>query len=208
MPASGVPPLGLAPGEFSASKLVSTHKRRSRALSFVDRHGLWSDAQMRRGGGGQSDRSKEPQTGALLIPDQHGVLRGKTLVAAEASRALRNGVTMTSTLFAKDTSHRSVFPVFEAGGGMGLSEMGGAGNFVMVADPETFRVLPWAESTGWLLCDCYFLNGQQVPIATRQLYRDALAKLAKAGFDYLVGLEVEFHLFKIEDFRLACATLT
>src|SRR5215468_8875932 len=68
------------------------------------------------------------------FPDQHGVLRGKTLVAAEASRALRNGVTMTSTLFAKDTSHRSVFPVFEAGGGMDLPEMGGAGNFIMVAD--------------------------------------------------------------------------
>jgi glutamine synthetase len=60
-----------------------------------------------------------------------------------------------------------VFPVFEAGGGMGLPEMGGAGNFVMVADPETFRVLPWAENTGWLLCDCYFPNGKQVPIATR-----------------------------------------
>ena len=142
------------------------------------------------------------------FPDQHGVLRGKTLVAADASRALRGGVTMTSTLLAKDTSHRNVFPVFEAGGGMGLPEMGGAGNFVMVADPQTFRVLPWAENTGWLLCDCYFPNGKQVPIATRQLYRDALAKLAKAGFDYLAGLEVEFHLFKIEDARLAPETLT
>ncbi len=74
---------------------------------------------------------------------------------------------MTSTLLAKDTSHRTVFPVFEAGGGMGLPEMGGAGNFVMVADPETFRVLPWADSTGWLLCDCYFPNGKKVPLATR-----------------------------------------
>jgi glutamine synthetase len=78
----------------------------------------------------------------------------------------------------------------------------------MVADPETFHVLPWAENTGWLLCDCYFPNGKRVPIATRQLYRDALAKLAKAGFDYLAGLEVEFHLFKIEDLRLAPETIT
>ena len=188
---------------------MSTHKRRSRALSFVDRHGLWSDAQAR--AAVEVDKTIGQKSLELLrfsFPDQHGVLRGKTLVAAEGSRALRNGVTMTSTLFAKDTSHRNVFPVFEAGGGMGLSEMGGAGNFVMVADPETFRVLPWEQNAGWLLCDCYFPNGKQVPIATRQLYRDALAKLTNAGFDYCAGLEVEFHLFKIEDLCLAPETLT
>lgn len=188
---------------------MSTRKRRSLALSFVERHVLWSDAQAR--AAGAVDKAIGQNNLELVrfsFPDQHGVLRGKTLVAAEAPRALRNGVTMTSTLFAKDTSHRSVFPVFEAGGGMDLPEMGGAGNFVMVADPETFRVLPWAQNTGWVLCDCYFPNGKQVPIATRQLYCDALAKLAQAGFDYLAGLEVEFHLFKIEDFCLAPETLT
>jgi glutamine synthetase len=41
-----------------------------------------------------------------------------------------------------------------------------------------------------------------VPLSTRQLYRDALAKLGKAGFDYCAGLEVEFHLFKIEKANL------
>src|SRR5262252_744281 len=182
---------------------MSCRKRRLSALSFVERHDLWSEAQAR--AAAAVDKTISQNTLELVrfaFPDQHGVLRGKTLVAAEASRALRSGVTMTSTLLAKDTSHRNVFPVFEAGGGMGLPEMGGAGNFVMVADPETFRVLPWAENTGWLLCDCYFSNGKAVPIATRQLYRKALAKLAQAGFDYLAGLEVEFHLFKIEDLRL------
>jgi glutamine synthetase len=175
---------------------------------FVERHGLWSDAQVRAAAAvDKTIRRHKLELVRFSFPDQHGVLRGKTLVAAEASRALRSGVTMTSTLFAKDTSHRNVFPVFEAGAGMGLAEMGGAGNFVMVADPETFRLLPWAENTGWLLCDCYFPNGKQVPIATRTLYRNALAKLVKAGFDYVAGLEVEFHLFKIEDLRLAPETL-
>jgi glutamine synthetase len=136
------------------------------------------------------------------FPDQHGVLRGKTLIAGEAAEALRNGVTMTSTLFAKDTAHRTVFPVFESGAGIGVPEMGGAGKFIMVADPRTFRTLPWADKTGWVLCDCYFANGRKVPIATRQLYCDALAKLRKAGFDYVAGIEIEFHLFKIEDTRL------
>ncbi len=165
---------------------MSSHKRRSLALNFVDRHGLWSDAQTRAATAVEKTISqKNLELVRFSFPDQHGILRGKTLVAAEALRALRSGVTMTSTLLAKDTSHRTVFPVFEAGAGMGVPEMGGAGNFVMVADPETFRVLPWAENTGWVLCDCYFPNGKKVPIATRHFYRDALAKLAKAGFDYL-----------------------
>jgi glutamine synthetase len=190
---------------------MSSRARRPSAakFSFVARHGLWSDAQARAAAAvDKAIRRQGLELVRFSFPDQHGVLRGKTLVAADASRALRSGVAMTSTLLAKDTSHRNVFPVFEAGGGMGLPEMGGAGNFVMVADPETFRVLPWAENTGWLLCDCYFPNGKPVPIATRRLYREALAKLASAGFDYLAGLEVEFHLFKIEDARLAPETLT
>ena len=179
------------------------------APSFVERHGLWNDAQAL--AAEAVDKAISQQNLQLVrfsFPDQHGVLRGKTLVASAASRALRSGVSMTSTLLAKDTSHRNVFPVFAAGAGMNVPEMGGAGNFLMVADPETFRVLPWAESTGWVLCDCYFANGKAVPIATRRLYRDALARLAAAGLDYCAGLEVEFHLFKIEDLRLAPATLT
>jgi glutamine synthetase len=177
---------------------MSSQMRRALALNFVDRHGLWNDAQARAAAGIEKTiAQQELELIRFSFPDQHGILRGKTLVASEAVRALRSGVTMTSTLFAKDTSHRTVFPVFEAGAGMGVPEMGGAGNFIMVADPETFRVLPWADKTGWFLCDSYFTNGKAVPIATRQLYRDALAKLAAAGFDYHAGLEVEFHLFKI-----------
>jgi glutamine synthetase len=177
--------------------------------SFVERHGLWSAAQARAAALVDKKIGRDNlELVRFSFPDQHGVLRGKTLLAAEAADAMRRGVTMTSTLLAKDTAHFTVFPVFEAGAGMAIPEMGGAGNILMVADPETFRVLPWAENTGWLLCDCYFANGKPVPIATRRLYREALVKLAGAGFDYCAGLEVEFHLFKIEDLRLKPETLT
>ena len=188
---------------------MSSHKRRSSRLSFVDRHDLWTGAQARAATAVEKAIKRHKlELVRFSFPDQHGILRGKTLVASEAVRAMRDGVTMTTTLLSKDTSHRNVFSVFGAGGGMGIPEMEGAGNFVMVADPETFRVLPWAENTGWLLCDCYFPNGRPVPIATRALYRDALAKLAMAGFDYFAGLEVEFHLFKIEDLNLSPESLT
>ena len=121
---------------------------------------------------------------------------------------MRAGVSMTTTLLAKDTAHKSVFPVFTAGGGFGMAEMEGGADFVMVADPATFHVLPWAENTGWLLCDIYFSNGKPVPFSTRALYRDALKVLTKAGYDFVAGLEVEFHLFKLENPRLAPADAT
>jgi glutamine synthetase len=89
-----------------------------------------------------------------------------------------------------------------------MGEMQGGSDFVMVADPSTFQVLPWANNTGWLLCDIYFGNGRPVPFSTRAIARDALATLGKAGFDFLAGLEVEFHLFKLENPRLSPADAT
>jgi glutamine synthetase len=72
-----------------------------------------------------------------------------------------------------------------------------------VADPLTFRILPWAPGAGWLLCDLHFADGRPVPFATRQLYRTVLDQLAQRGYDYVAGLEVEFHLFKLDDAKMA-----
>jgi glutamine synthetase len=184
-------------------------KPAAKSRDFVARHGLWSAAQER--AARQVERAIKQNDLELVrfsFADQHGVLRGKTLLASEVASALRNGVTMTTTLLAKDTSHKTVYPVFTPGGGFAMDEMQGGGDFVMVADPSTFRVLPWAEKTGWLLCDIHFTNGKPVPFSTRARCRDALDTLAKAGFDFCAGLEVEFHLFKLEDPRLAPADAT
>lgn len=138
----------------------------------------------------------------LVFADQHGILRGKTLLAGEIPSAFDSGCTITTTLLAKDTSHKTVYPVFTEGGGFGLEEMTGAGDFVLLPDPETFRVLPWAPDTGWLLCDIYFPTGQAVPFSTRRMLDTALSGLADAGYDYVSGLEVEFYVFKMEDPKL------
>jgi len=172
-------------------------------LSFVKKHGLWSAEQadaaahLRR-----IVEEKGLETIRLSFPDQHGLLRGKTLIAGEALNALESGCSITTTLLAKDTSHRTVFPVFTAGGGFGMSEMQGGGDLLMVADPTTFKILPWAPSTGWLLCDLYFADGRAVPFATRGLFRSVLERLAARGYDFKAGLEVECHVFKVEDPRL------
>jgi glutamine synthetase len=138
----------------------------------------------------------------VAFPDQHGLLRGKVLMAGEAAGALAGGVSITSSLFAKDTSNKTVFPVWSAGGGFGLSAFEGAGDVVMVPDPATFRILPWAHKTGWLLADVYLPDGRPLPYATRHVYRTALSRLAQAGYDYVAGLEVEFHVFRLESDRM------
>jgi glutamine synthetase len=172
--------------------------------TFVERHGLWTDEQASAAASFEKTISEQNlEVVRFSFADQHGVLRGKTLVAAQAASAMRNGVTMTTTLLAKDTSHRTVFPVFTAGGGFAMPEMEGGVDFLMVADPATFRVLPWAAHTGWVLCDIYFPDGRPVPFSTRQLYRDQLARLARSGFEYTAGIEVEFHLFRLENAKLA-----
>src|ERR1700691_6014624 len=183
--------------------------RKPRAGDFVDRYGLWTPEQTRAARAvAQRIKKDKLELVRFSFADQHGVLRGKTLVAADALGALGGGVTMTTTLLAKDTAHKTAYPVFTAGGGFDMAEMQGGGDFIMVADPTTFKVLPWAPNTGWLLCDIYFGNGKPVPFSTRQILRDALSRLAAEGFDVRAGLEVEFHLFKLENPRLTPADAT
>ncbi|WP_439364865.1 glutamine synthetase family protein [Bradyrhizobium sp. DASA03005] len=169
-------------------------------MTFVARHALWSDEQR---DAAQRMRhiaeEKNLEVIRLAFPDQHGILRGKTIVASEAIASLESGCSITTTMLAKDTSHRTVFPVFTAGGGFGMKEMEGAADVLMVADPTSFRVLPWAPTTGWVLCDLYFNDGRPVPFATRGLYKRVLGELGTRGHDFVAGLEVEFHIFRLDD---------
>ncbi len=135
----------------------------------------------------------------LSFADQHGILRGKTIMANDLISAMESGVTMTTTLLAKDTSHKTIYPVWSEGGGFGLKLMSGAGDFVMLPDPETFRVLPWVEKTGWLLCDLYFPDGSPVALSTRALLSKTLEDLKAEGYIATIGLEVELHLFHLRD---------
>lgn len=174
--------------------------------SFVDRHGLWSNEQHSQA----AEIARRIDTEGLEVvrfsfADQHGILRGKTLIADEAIKALKSGVSITSTLLLKDTSHRTVFPVFSAGGGLGLTELQGAADVTMVADPATFTVLPFAHKTGWVLCDIVFPDGRKTPFGTRDILHRALAHAADHGFSVKTGLEVEVHLFELSNENLSLA---
>jgi glutamine synthetase len=131
--------------------------------------------------------------------DLHGATRGKTLTAKAAIRALDEGIGMVSTLMLKDTSDRTAFKVFEPGGTAGLDGFSFANNLVLLPDPGSFRQLPWAKGTGWMQAQPWFQDAKPVELDTRRILQAALARLAKAGLAMKCGLEVEFHIYRIED---------
>ena len=79
--------------------------------------------------------------------------------AAVLDGGSRSGVTAPCSLLLKDTSGKSVFSVFSADTGVGLAGFSGAGDIVLVPDPTTFRVLPWAPRHRLVLCDVHFPDG-------------------------------------------------
>ncbi|NKB21645.1 MAG: glutamine synthetase [Alphaproteobacteria bacterium] len=175
---------------------VSSHGRGR----FADRFGLLTADQKKQNAEIiQRVKAEGLEVVRLSFADQHGILRGKTIMADDLLSAMEGGVTMTTTLLAKDTSHKTIYPVWSEGGGFGLEAMTGAGDFVMLPDSSTFRVLPWVEATGWLLCDLYFPDGETVPFSTRALLQRTVGDLAAAGYSASIGLEVEFHLFHLRD---------
>jgi glutamine synthetase len=131
--------------------------------------------------------------------DVHGSLRGKTWVTSELASAFKDGMGLVSTLLLKDTSDRTVYKVFEADVKSELPGFEGASNVMLLPDPSTFKILPWAEKTGWLLCQPWFPNGQAVAYDSRRILQSALAKLATHGWGMKCGLEVEFHIYKLKN---------
>jgi glutamine synthetase len=134
--------------------------------------------------------------------DLHGVLRGKTLTLEALPAALARGIGMVSTIVLKDTSDRTAFKVFEPGALEGLPGFGSANNLILMPQPASLKLLPWAPGTAWLRADAQFEDGRPLNVDARGCLQAALARLAERGFTLRCGLEVEFHIYRIDDARL------
>ncbi|HYV81792.1 MAG TPA: glutamine synthetase family protein [Streptosporangiaceae bacterium] len=166
---------------------------------FVAQHGLYTPEQQA-AAGELADRIRELglRTVRLIVVDQHGIPRGKALDPAVAIAAMRNGLDFSGAIYSLDSGNQVFVPAFAAGGGFGIDELTGFPDVVLVPDPATFQVLPWADRTGWMLCDVYFSSGEPMPLDGRGLMRRQLAALGEAGLDYLAGIEVEYYIVKNE----------
>ena len=111
--------------------------------------------------------------------------------------ALENGHNINPATSTLDSANARTFASFIRGGGFGLDEMTGSPNLIVVPDPATFRVLPWAPGVGWILGDEYFNSGVPFHFSPRQLLRRQLRRFADKGLSCIVGLEIEWYLLRV-----------
>lgn len=163
---------------------------------FVTEFGLWSDEQAE-----AAERIEacldDVAFVRLAFCDPHGLARSKTLTAGTFRSALRNGVDFSPGPFIFDTGH-AVAVDFLGEPGVGVDEISGAGNFVLVPDPTTFQILPHVEPrTAWVLGDEYLREGTPHPLSARHVLRDVCARYAARDLTPVVGLEVEWYLTRL-----------
>lgn len=167
---------------------------------FIERFNLWNVKQIEAVEKIQTIiKEQDLRLIRVAWADQHGISRAKTLTIPAFLGALKEGIDFNTGPLFFDTANAIVYNPFIKGGGFELDEMTGCPNYSLVPDPLTFKVLPWAKQTGWILCDAYLKNGNPLPFDSRQICKQALKALNNKGYDLLSGLEVEFSLTKIID---------
>ncbi len=152
------------------------------ATGFVKAHGLYTE-QQQAAAEEVAARIREAglRTVRIIVVDQHGVPRTKHLSGEAAISAMRNGSDFSGAIYSLDTGNCVFPPAFAEGGGFGIPEMTGFPDISIVPDPTTFRILPWADRTGWMLCDAYFSNGKPMPLDGRAQLRQQLERLRAGG---------------------------
>ncbi len=167
------------------------------SVGFVERHGLWDEGR-REAAADLEERLDALEFVRVGFGDPHGLMRSKTLTVEAFKVALRNGLDMSPGPFVFDTGHAVGVDFFAPEGGIGVPELTGAGDFLVVPDPLTFRVLPYTEApTGWVVADEYLRDGSPHPLSSRAVLRRACGRAARRGLAFVVGLEVEWYLTRL-----------
>ena len=139
----------------------------------------------------------------LAWGDTHGYSRAKTLTVPAFVAALTAGYNIGVATTTLDSAGARVFASFTRGGGMGLDEMTGSPNLTIVADPSTFRTLPWAPGVGWILVRRIFQRRPAVSfLAAPAFAQGAAGGSAERGFASIVGPEIEWYLLRVADDHL------
>jgi glutamine synthetase len=173
---------------------------------FVREHGLLTTEQEEAGRRTATLIAEHDlRTVRMIWVDQHGAARCKFMSATDYLASLENGIDFSGALLNMDSANNMFTAVFAEGGGLGIPELTGFPDMVLVPDPTTFRVLPWADRTGWVITDAYFANGKPMPLDSRGLLRRQVEAARELGYDYVSGLEVEFYVLRRDSDRIELA---
>ena len=129
-------------------------------------------------------------TVVLAFTDMQGRLQGKRLSAEFfLDEVVENHAEGCNYLLAVDVEMNTV-----DGYAMSSWERG-YGDFVLVPDFGTLRMVPWHEGTALLLADLAWEDGSPVVASPRQILRAQTDRLAARGWTAYVGTELEFVVF-------------
>lgn len=122
----------------------------------------------------------------LLFVTQSGAVRTHVVETSKVDAAVASGVTISELVQTYNAlGRRDKDGRFDA-----------AGEVRLRPDPSTFRVLPYAERTGAMLCDVETLDGAPWAVDPRASLRALGRDLDQAGLSPSVAFESEFHLFE------------
>jgi glutamine synthetase len=127
----------------------------------------------------------------LAIADMEGRLQGKRLTASHfLGDVLEHGAEGCNYLLAVDVEMETV-------GGYAMASWDtGYGDFEMVPDTDTLRLVPWLPGTAMVMADVQWSDGREVAASPRQILRRQLARLAERGMSALAATELEFIVFR------------
>jgi glutamine synthetase len=127
----------------------------------------------------------------LAIADMEGRLQGKRLTASHfLGDVLEHGAEGCNYLLAVDVEMETV-------GGYAMASWDtGYGDFEMVPDLDTLRLVPWLPGTAMVMADVQWGDGREVAPSPRQILRRQLARLAERGFSAKAATELEFIVFR------------
>ncbi|HET9153276.1 MAG TPA: glutamine synthetase, partial [Solirubrobacterales bacterium] len=127
----------------------------------------------------------------LAIADMEGRLQGKRLTASHfLGDVLEDGAEGCNYLLAVDVDMETV-------GGYAMASWDtGYGDFEMVPDLETLRLVPWLPATAMVMADLQWHDGREVVASPRQILRRQLARLQERGMSANAATELEFIVFR------------
>jgi glutamine synthetase len=135
--------------------------------------------------------ASEIDTVLLAMCDMQGRLQGKRLDARHfLSDVVEHGAEGCNYLLAVDVEMNTV-----SGYAMSSWETG-YGDFQMIPDLDTLRLVPWLPATALVLCDLRRAEGGEVVASPRQVLRRQLARLADRGWSANAATELEFLVFR------------
>jgi glutamine synthetase len=137
------------------------------------------------------------QTVRVEWPDLHGLARGKYLSADHFLESLRTGVPFASASLHMDIKGDTPPLPPDLKLETGNLKLEAWPNLFALPDLNTLRLLPHEPNTAHVLADLFWQSGSPVAQSPRFALQQVVQRFHQAGFQPLLGAEIEFYLLPL-----------